>query len=66
MHLLFLIIIANGAPIVLRALMKSRLNVAIDVGYMLTDNKPLFGKSKTWRGVAAAVIFYLNQRYITG
>lgn len=56
-HLLLLIIIANGAPIILRALMGRRLDVAIDFGYRLADNNPLFGSSKTWRGVIAAVIF---------
>ena len=55
-HLLLLIIIANGAPIMLRALMGRRLDVAIDFGYRLADNNPLFGSSKTWRGVIAAVI----------
>lgn len=56
-HLLLLIIIANGAPIILRALMGKRLNLAIDFGLKLPDNRPLFGNSKTWRGVIAAVIF---------
>lgn len=56
-HLLLLIIIANGAPIILRALMGHRLDFAIDSGYRLPDNNPLFGSSKTWRGVIGAVIF---------
>ena len=55
-HLLLLIIIANGAPIILRALMGKRLDFAIDSGYRLADNNPLFGSSKTWRGVIAALI----------
>ena len=56
-HLLLLIIIANGAPIILRSLMKSRLNSPVDFGYRLPDNYPLLGKSKTWRGVAGAIVF---------
>jgi len=56
-HLLLLIIIANGAPIILRLIMGNRLDFAIDFGYRLPDNNPLFGNSKTWRGVVAAVIF---------
>jgi CDP-2,3-bis-(O-geranylgeranyl)-sn-glycerol synthase len=56
-HLLLLIIIANGAPIILRALMGHRLDFAIDSGYRLPDNNPLFGSSKTWRGVIGAFIF---------
>ena len=56
-HLLLLIIIANGAPIVIRAVMGSRLDCAIDFGYRLPDDRPLFGSSKTWRGVFGAVLF---------
>jgi len=56
-HLLLLIIIANGAPIILCAIMGNYLDFAIDFGYRLPDNNPLFGSSKTWRGVVAAVIF---------
>jgi len=56
-HLLLLIIVANGAPIVLCALLKNRLDIAIDFGYILADGNPLFGKSKTWRGVAGAIVF---------
>ena len=36
--------------------MKSRLETAIDFGYILPDKKPLFGRSKTWRGVAGAIV----------
>jgi hypothetical protein len=56
LHLLLLLIIANGAPIILRTFMGKRLDLAIDFGYHLADKKPLFGSSKTWRGIIAAVI----------
>lgn len=56
LHLLLLIIIANAAPIILRAMMGRRLDFAIDSGYRLPDKHPLFGSSKTWRGVIGAVI----------
>ena len=56
LHLLLLIIVANGAPIVLRTLLDNRLDTAIDFGTRLADGNPLFGKSKTWRGVAGAVV----------
>jgi CDP-2,3-bis-(O-geranylgeranyl)-sn-glycerol synthase len=56
-HLLLLIIIANGAPIILRALMGSKLDFALDLGYRLPDREPLFGCSKTWRGVVGAFVF---------
>ena len=56
-HLLLLIIIANGAPIILRALMGKRLDFAIDRGHRLPDNRRILGASKTWRGVIGAIIF---------
>jgi len=56
-HLLLLIIIANGAPIIVRVIMGKCLDFAIDFGYRLPDHNRLFGRSKTWRGAIAAVIF---------
>lgn len=57
LHLLLLIIIANGAPIILHALMKSKFDYTIDFGYRFYDQAPIFGRSKTWRGVIGAVVF---------
>lgn len=51
-----LIIIANGAPVLARLLLGSKFNAAIDGGAVLVDNSPLFGASKTWRGVFAALL----------
>lgn len=54
--LLLLIIIANGAPILLRALLKDNFNLAVDFGKKLPDRQRVFGRSKTWRGILAALI----------
>jgi CDP-archaeol synthase len=56
LQLLFLIIIANGAPILIRVLLNDELNLAVDFGCKLPDNKRIFGPSKTWRGIFAALI----------
>ena len=56
-HLLLLIIVANGAPIILRRLLHKRWAAAIDFGFRLADGNPLFGASKTWRGVTGAIVF---------
>ena len=56
LQLLILIIIANGAPIVIRVLLNNCFSIAVDFGYKLPDNYPIFGESKTWRGVIAAII----------
>ena len=55
-QLLILIIIANGAPIVIRFLLKDIFNTAIDFDHKLPDNNPIFGDSKTWRGIIATLM----------
>jgi CDP-diglyceride synthetase len=55
-HLLLLIIVANGAPVLLRFFMRGRLDVPLDAGAMLPDGRRLFGDSKTWRGVVGALL----------
>ena len=56
LQLLLLIIIANGAPILIRVLLHDDYKLAIDFGKKLPDNRPIFGASKTWRGLFAAFI----------
>jgi len=53
--LLLLIIIANAAPILIRWLLNNSFNLAVDFGHKLRDGNRLFGSSKTWRGVFAAL-----------
>ena len=55
LQLLLLIIIANGAPIIFARLLCDSFDLAVDFGQQLPDNKPIFGASKTWRGVVAAL-----------
>ena len=54
--LLALIIVANGAPIAARHVLGNRLNHPIDRGRLLSDGRPIFGPSKTWRGIFASII----------
>ena len=56
LQLLLLIIIANGAPIIIRQILNDGFAVAVDFGQTLPDGQPVFGQSKTWRGVLAALI----------
>lgn len=53
---LMLLFIANGAPVLMRNLLKKRYETALDFGTKLADKRPLFGYSKTWRGVVASLI----------
>jgi CDP-2,3-bis-(O-geranylgeranyl)-sn-glycerol synthase len=41
----------------MRNLLGNRLNAALDFGSSFVDGRPIFGKSKTWRGVASALVF---------
>ena len=54
-ELVLLIICANSAPVLVRNVVGNRFSVPVDFGYRLSDGRPVFGRSKTWRGVAAAV-----------
>lgn len=55
LQLLFLIIIANGAPILVRVVLNDGFILAIDFGNKLPDDHRIFGSSKTWRGIFAAL-----------
>lgn len=56
LQLLLLIIIANGAPLLMRMLLNDYLNFAVDFGSKLSDNNRVLGASKTWRGILAALV----------
>jgi len=53
---LALLAVANGAPVIAKRLLGETFAWPIDGGWSLRDGQPLFGKSKTVRGVALAVI----------
>lgn len=52
---LFLLIVANSAPILARDLLGERGNWPIDRGIVYRDGRPLLGPTKTLRGILAAV-----------
>lgn len=53
--LLALIMVANSAPVIARDALGGRWAAAVDGGLTLRDGRPLFGASKTWRGLLAAL-----------
>ena len=55
-YLVVLILVANGAPILIRNIFGDIANYPLDAGKTLADHYPVFGRSKTWRGVFASVI----------
>jgi CDP-archaeol synthase len=66
LQLLLLIIIANGAPILIRVLLNNNFNLAVDFGKKLPDNKPIFGSSKTWRGILASLVATSGAAWLLG
>jgi CDP-2,3-bis-(O-geranylgeranyl)-sn-glycerol synthase len=55
-RLLLMLGAANTAPIALRRWLGSRWDQPLDGGLRSVDGRPLLGPSKTWRGLAAAVL----------
>jgi len=56
LQLLFLLIVANGAPIIARWLLNEQWAAPLDGGHVFIDGLPLLGTSKTYRGVVAALL----------
>ena len=55
-QLLFLILIANGAPILGAVVFRSSFDHPLDNGVIFGDGRPLFGESKSWRGILLALL----------
>src|SRR5690242_21237914 len=52
---LVLLGVANGAPVIATKLLKGRFDASLDAGLRLPDGRPLFGASKTIRGLVVSV-----------
>ena len=53
---LLLLAIANGTPVVIKRLLGDFLAHPLDGGRTFVDGRPLFGSSKTIRGVATSMV----------
>jgi len=53
--LLLLLLAANGAPVLAARVCGDRWSWPVDGGRRLRDGRPLFGASKTWRGIVAGL-----------
>lgn len=56
LKLLLLLFTANSTPVIARDLLGERWQAPVDGGWILQDGQPLFGASKTWRGICSAVV----------
>ena len=53
---LFLLMVANGIPIIMKRIFAEKGAWPVDAGWQLPlDGHPFLGKSKTWRGIFSAV-----------
>jgi CDP-archaeol synthase len=56
LQLMVLLTLANGAPVVAKKVLGGRFALALDFGSNFFDGRPLFGASKTFRGIMVAVL----------
>jgi CDP-2,3-bis-(O-geranylgeranyl)-sn-glycerol synthase len=66
LKVLFLIVVANSVPVMLRNLLGDKFKTPLDGGVNWTDGRPLLGNSKTVRGLLAAVIITAMVAYVIG
>lgn len=55
-QLLFLLMLANGTPVIAKKIMGDHFSYPVDGNCTFTDGRPFFGRSKTIRGVVFAVL----------
>jgi hypothetical protein len=65
-QLLLLLLVANGAPVIARYLLGATANRPLDGGRLFADGQPWLGPSKTYRGVAAALLVTTCAAWIMG
>ena len=56
LQLSLLLAVANGAPVIAAKILGERLSYPFDNGVAFLDGKPLFGKSKTIRGIVLSIV----------
>jgi CDP-2,3-bis-(O-geranylgeranyl)-sn-glycerol synthase len=56
LQILVLLTFANGTPIVAKKIFGSRFALPLDAGIMFFDGRPVFGASKTMRGMVVSIL----------
>ena len=56
LQLLILIALANSSPVLAKRIFVENFAAPVDVGFKFTDGRPLFGASKTVRGIVAWIL----------
>jgi CDP-2,3-bis-(O-geranylgeranyl)-sn-glycerol synthase len=55
-ELLILVTLANGTPVITKSVLGDYLASPIDGGARFVDGRPIFGSSKTWRGIFFSIL----------
>jgi CDP-2,3-bis-(O-geranylgeranyl)-sn-glycerol synthase len=66
LELFVMLVLANGTPVVAAALLKKHWSAPVDGGRMWSDGRPVFGNSKTWRGVVSGALACALFALVTG
>ena len=56
LQLLSLLTLANGTPVIAKRILGRRLSAPLDGGLKFVDGEPIFGQSKTIRGIVLALL----------
>ena len=56
LQLLILLMLANGTPVIAKKMLGARYSYPLDGNLTFADGRPVFGRSKTIRGVVLAVL----------
>lgn len=56
LQLLFLLMLANGSPVIAKRIFGETLAFPVDSGARFFDGRPVFGRSKTVRGILLALV----------
>lgn len=54
--LFVMLVLANGVPVVVARVFKQRWRAPVDGDRRWSDGRPIFGPSKTWRGLVSGVL----------
>src|SRR5258705_4722781 len=66
LQLLALMTLANGTPIVAKKIFGPRFSSPLDAGIIFFDGRPLFGPSKTIRGILISVLITIASAPFVG
>lgn len=55
-HILLLLLMANGTPVVVKMVLQERFNYPLDSNRSFIDGRPFFGHTKTVRGILSSLL----------